>query len=447
MTHALPSTPQVAGLRPLHCPLLQHPHGHDWAVHVHEPDTHAWPWAHGGPLPHWQAPSRLQESAPRGEQCRQAAPPVPHVVVDGAKHSSAEQQPLGQVMALHRVQTPLVHIWSCAHDLQVKPAAPHNARVVPSSQWLSRQHPEHEDGLHSHLPPTHTCPSSQGGPEPQTHTPSSLQSSDLTSGHCLQASPPTPHATGVESEHTFPSQHPGQRSVSQVHFPLTQALYKPHGGPSPQRHRPSVVHTLLLTGSHATHRAPRTPQLATLRSMHWLPLQHPLQSAAWHTHSPRMHSCPAEHAGASPHRHSADKEQLSARSSLQDSHTMPGSAHVLKPRSLQRPSTQHPPGQETWLHTQTPSSHACPVAQEAVQGLPASPEAVSVVCTVLTPKTHCLSLHPNPGGQLLGSSSLQGPGAGGAGQAPMREANTVATSTRGYVCIRSPAIGSVSTPG
>lgn len=75
-----------------------------------------------------------------------ATPPVPHALVEvPGMHTFPEQQPLGQVDALHDdvtfTQRPEEHVWLEVHAMQVLPALPHASPDVPDTHWFPEQQP------------------------------------------------------------------------------------------------------------------------------------------------------------------------------------------------------------------------------------------------------------------------------------------------------------------
>lgn len=113
-------------------------------MHVQEPEWHACPSGHGGPLPQPHRPESVQTSAPTGEQKTQAVPDSPQVFNAPGWQKLAEQQPSGQLVALHRVHTPAVHASPWMQASHASPATPHSESESPSLQVLPLQHPKQE---------------------------------------------------------------------------------------------------------------------------------------------------------------------------------------------------------------------------------------------------------------------------------------------------------------
>jgi hypothetical protein len=88
---------------------LQHPFGHELALHTHAPELHAWLAA----------------------QAAQVAPAVPHEDADSPEYASQVpvapplQQPFGQVLASHEQVPLVVSHRPLAHAAQATPPVPH----------------------------------------------------------------------------------------------------------------------------------------------------------------------------------------------------------------------------------------------------------------------------------------------------------------------------------
>ncbi len=81
IAHALPPLPHVARVACSQAVPLQHPLGHEVAVHWHEPLRHCWPAGHAGPPPHVHVPCE-QVSVALGSHATQLAPPPPQAPVE-----------------------------------------------------------------------------------------------------------------------------------------------------------------------------------------------------------------------------------------------------------------------------------------------------------------------------------------------------------------------------
>ena len=132
-----PATPHDASLGDWQAPFAQQPDGHESALHVHSPETHAVPAPHAGPAPHAHAPVSAQLSARDGSQLRQAAPPEPQVVDERGEQVEPEQQPLGQLAGLQPLQTPPVQVVP-AQSWQAAPPLPQLAFVPPGEAGRAR---------------------------------------------------------------------------------------------------------------------------------------------------------------------------------------------------------------------------------------------------------------------------------------------------------------------
>jgi hypothetical protein len=103
---------------------LQHPPGHEVALHSHLPlcESHSWPAAHAA----------------------QATPAVPQAVLVGVMHAPVEgsQQPAGHEVGSH-VQVPASgsHVWPVAHATHALPPVPHSPAVGVTQVPVAPQQP------------------------------------------------------------------------------------------------------------------------------------------------------------------------------------------------------------------------------------------------------------------------------------------------------------------
>jgi len=113
-----------------------------------------------------------------------------------------------------------------------------------------------------------------------------------------------------------------------------------------------------------THAPPPVPQVDAVLGLHAFPLQQPLaHEVASQAHAPPVHSCPLEHALATPHWHEPAAEHALASVVLHVTQALPlkpqfdveGASHVEP--------LQQPLGQEAALQTQLPTEHTCPKPQ------------------------------------------------------------------------------------
>lgn len=103
----LPPIPQAFNEGAVHTLPLQHPFGHEVALHWHVPPTHCWPAPHAGFPPQVQLPFE-HVSEVCGSQAAQVPPGGPHVFTDSGVQTPFAQQPLGHDVASHW-QAPLTH--------------------------------------------------------------------------------------------------------------------------------------------------------------------------------------------------------------------------------------------------------------------------------------------------------------------------------------------------
>jgi hypothetical protein len=310
-----PPVPQVGSLDVSHWPLeLQHPLGHEVALHTQALPLQACPGEHG-------------------PQTEPATPAVPHwETVSLVTHEVPLQHPEHEdVLQTHCPLAP--HACPLTHVMQLAPPVPQVVLLDVSHCPLELQHPSgHEWASQTHAPcALHSCPGSQS-----VHTP-----------------PFAPHAVFDTVTHT-PSleQQPLQLVPPQVHDPLLQAwsvAQTPHALPSePQAlvdcaedvvhsHAPEAPQAWPL--AQAVHAAPPVPHVPIpwLEYAMHVPLssQHPVgHDAASQTHFPeRPHACPCAHATHAP--------PLAPHAALV------GVTHC--PTALQQPEAQ-----ESLLHAHTP---------------------------------------------------------------------------------------------
>ena len=169
----------------------------------------------------------------------QAAPPIPHVVVDDAAQVEPEQQPLGQLVGLQSLQTPPAQIRP-AQSWQTAPPAPHALLAVPVRQVVPEQQPlAHDVRSQTHIPLTHRWPVAHGAPLPHWQAPVAEQRSDAAP-QLTQALPETPQLATPAVLHVVPLQQPAWHdSVSQMHAPPTQRCPAAQAGPAPHEHAPA----------------------------------------------------------------------------------------------------------------------------------------------------------------------------------------------------------------
>ena len=187
-------------------------------MQTQEPFTHAWPVLHAAPEPQVHAPP-VQESLVAGSHAMQAAPPVPHVAVEGGLQVLPVQHPLvhDEVQLVH---APLTH-WPPPEQMM------HTAPPVPQlvlegvSHAFPLQQPVGQDvALHTHRPPTHACPLPHAAPLPQVHAPALLHPSDVAGLQAVHIAPPMPQDPCVGGSHVLPLQQPiGQDEALQTHVP------------------------------------------------------------------------------------------------------------------------------------------------------------------------------------------------------------------------------------
>jgi hypothetical protein len=110
VTHAAPAAPQRDSDRDTQVAPSQQPPGHEVALQTHLPPTHICEAPQAAAPPQLQVPLAEQPSARVASQPTQTAPPLPQVASAGGLQVAPEQQPLGQLVALHPLQCPAVQV-------------------------------------------------------------------------------------------------------------------------------------------------------------------------------------------------------------------------------------------------------------------------------------------------------------------------------------------------
>lgn len=250
LRHCAPLTPHAVGVGTVQVLFAQHPVGQFVEVQVEAtqlPLTHRWLLAHGGLVPHWQAPE-THASELAGSHIAQTEPAAPQLDSEGlATQLPALQHPVAQAVAsqthvppTQRVPTPhagpvpqahapFAHalVVTGSHDLQAAPLDPHVVRDEVE-QVRPEQQPVGQDvASQTHVPPLQRCPVAQAGPAPHLQLPPAAQVSALVALQTRQTEPPEPHDVVDAPMHVGPLQQPaGQLTPSQgppVHTPPTQA--------------------------------------------------------------------------------------------------------------------------------------------------------------------------------------------------------------------------------
>jgi hypothetical protein len=254
------------------------------------PPAQRCPALHTGPPPQLHAPPAEQESARAVSQPTHTAPPLPQAATDGVLQVLPEQQPLGQLVALHPLHTPPVHTCPAGHTPHAAPPAPHDAAVVPATHAPLAQHPlGHDVPSHTQVLATQRWPAAQATPLPHRQVPVAEQLSDRMS-HATQVDPASPQLPGARARQVAPLQQPlGHDIESHTHAPPLQRWPATHAAPTPHAHDPSAPQWSALLPSHATHAAPLAPQVASAGVLHTPPVQQPVaHDVASHTHAPPL---------------------------------------------------------------------------------------------------------------------------------------------------------------
>jgi hypothetical protein len=150
---SVPQAPVDVGIT--QAPLLQHPVGHDAELQTHWPLTHCCPGWHICPPPQLHAPA-VHPSATNGVHETHADPEVPQLPGPGGSQFAPAQQPDGQLLAVHDVQTPVRQFCEVGQGEHMVPPDPQYVLLLPGSHVVPLQHP-----------PGHDVPSQTQ--EPMTH--------------------------------------------------------------------------------------------------------------------------------------------------------------------------------------------------------------------------------------------------------------------------------------
>jgi hypothetical protein len=282
-----------------------------------------------------------------------AAPFVPQAAaVGGEVHVEPEQQPDGQVVDVHPVQTPPEHVpgLQLAH---MAPPVPHSLLAFPGSHTFPWQQPVHpEVALQTHAPPEQIWPVEQAAPPPHVHVPVAEQPSPVLP-QLTHADPLAPQfEPDVGVTQAPPAQQPlGHDVESQTHAPPWQICPVPHAAPGPHEHAPEVEQLSAFVGSQVTHALPFVPQLESDAVSHVVPEQQPAgQEAALQTHLPLTHAWPAPQGALPPQAHAPDAEHVSALVGSHAVHATPLTPHVTNADVLHVEPEQQPVAQSVAPH-------------------------------------------------------------------------------------------------
>jgi hypothetical protein len=209
-------------------------------------------------------------------QLTQVAPAVPHVVADWVWQVVPEQQPPGQLVALHPLHAPPVQLSPEGHIAHVPPPAPQAVMLFPGWQVLPWQQPvEHEAAVQMHEPPEQTCPAAHAAAPPQVHAPVDEQPSAVAP-HAMHAAPFVPHVPADGVVQVGPEQHPvGHEAAVHVQMPFEHTWPAPHAAAPPHEQAPVPEQPSALV-PQSTHAAPAVPQAVVEGVVHVEPTQHPV---------------------------------------------------------------------------------------------------------------------------------------------------------------------------
>jgi hypothetical protein len=313
----------------------QQPLGHDVASQAQRPPVQCCPATQVGPPPQPHAPPGEQPSARVASQPTHTAPPLPQAGSDGGLHVAPEQQPPGQLVALHPLQRPAAQVWPAGQVSQALPPAPHDIGLSPATHVpAAQQPPGHDVPSHTQVLARQRWPGAQAAPLPQRQAPAAEQLSDRAS-HDAQVAPAFPQVETDRATHTEPWQQPlGQETASHTHSPPAQRCPPAHAGPAPHAHAPVALQWSALLPSQGTQLAPLTPQAASAGDgWHTFPAQQPdAHDVASHTHAPPTQRWPLSQGAAAPQRQAPAIEQVSALSASQPTHAIPPRPHAASDR-------------------------------------------------------------------------------------------------------------------
>jgi hypothetical protein len=302
VAQAPPAVPQLVRVCASQTPLWQQPPGHEVALQVHAPPTHAWPCAHSAPPPHEQEPV-VQPSERSVSQAWHAAPPVPQVDSVAARQVTPFwQQPVAHDAALH-THLPATHCWPCTHGLPVPHAHSPIALQLSAATVLHatqasppKPHALVERALHvgpEQQPVAHVAAHPVQTPFMQLSPP----------GQLAHALPPLPQAPPVlPGWHVLPEQHPVAHDVpSHTQEPLRQRWPTTHAAPVPHMHAPLAEHESAAATVQIPHFMPGAPQLDSDSAVHAPFMQQPVgHDVASQVHTPCEQCRPALHGAPVP---------------------------------------------------------------------------------------------------------------------------------------------------
>ena len=209
----------------------------------------------------------------------------------GATHVPPLQQPVGQVVALQPLQTPIEHI-PPGHVWHAFPPVPH----APGSSVVTHIPPEQHPFGHEFLsqvqtPFTHSCPLPHAAPVPHVQVPDALHPSPVLP-QLAHETPGPAHEVDVSVSHRLPLQHPVGHDVAlHTHDPPEHACPTPHSALVPHEQAPARQPSARPVAP-APHMAPSEPHTVLVSVVtHVAPEQQPVaQEVALHTHAPPTHS-------------------------------------------------------------------------------------------------------------------------------------------------------------
>jgi hypothetical protein len=298
---------------------------------------------------------------------------------DEGLHVAPEQQPVAQLVLLHALHAPAVHVCGLAHVSHAPPPEPHEAGVSPGSHVGPEQHPlGHVFGLQAHTPPTQACPAAHAAPPPQVHTPAAAHPSALDP-QLVQVPPPLPQERrDLPCSQVVPEQHPDPHDVaSHSQVPAAEhACPGAHAGPEPHAHAPAM-HLFATFGAQATHAEPLVPQLAGDAVVHVPFAQHPFgHDVASQTHLPPEQCWPSLQGAPPPQAHVPERAQASAVVGLHATHAPPAAPHAPRDGLLHVGPEQHPAQLPAHpLHAPAVQVSAAP---HGAQAAPAPPHAAGL---------------------------------------------------------------------
>lgn len=169
--------------------------------------------------------------------------PLPQAATDGLLQVAPEQQPPGQLIALHPLQRPASQVCPAGQVSQAPPPAPHDCGVVPGAHRPCAQQPVGQEvPSHTQVLATQRWPTAHAAPLPHRQLPVAEQLSERAS-QAAQVAPPVPQLPSERVRQVLPLQQPlGHEVASQTHPVSVQRWPATQAAAPPQVHAPVALH-------------------------------------------------------------------------------------------------------------------------------------------------------------------------------------------------------------